>query len=115
MDNTGSGEPEVETTEQRDMVVNSTPYPPKGRKSTVKTRRAGRPRKSQSPPTKDEALSLLASALMYCVDAGIKFGAKSTDTGIILVMNGISCSTDNGSLAFSSTITDIPEFTATVS
>lgn len=113
MDYTGNGDREVKKAVNQDMVANSTPYPKSERKSIEKTRRAGRPAKTQSPPTRDEALSLLASALAYCVDAGIEIGAKNIDTGTLLVMSGISCSTDNGNLAFSSTITVISEFTAT--
>lgn len=113
MDNTGNGDREVKKAVNPDTAASLTPYPKLERKNTVKTGRAGRPPKAQLPVTRDEALSLLASALAYCVEAGIEVGAKNIDTGTLLVMNGISCSTDNGNLAFSSTITVISEFTAT--
>ena len=101
MVDTGNGDTEVKTTAEQDMAVNSTPYPKSARKNTVKTKRSGRRSNKLLPPTKEEALGLLASALIYCTESGIHIGAENTDTGALLAFVGVLCSNNNGNLTFS--------------
>lgn len=99
MEQDGTGAKEAGKTESIGPVANSRTYPRHARSSTPITGK--RKRTADLPPLeKSEALDMLASAIAYCRQAGLKVSGGNTARGLTLLIEGAQVATDNGATRF---------------
>lgn len=92
MEHTGFGEQAVVATESPSMVDSGTPLPKTVKKNTIKTDRVkrGRPKKAQQQLSQSEALRILASAIEYVIESGIKVIQKPYQDAIAIVLKDVA-------------------------